>query len=134
MDPHEKVNMDAEKIMSNTWDFEFMVKKTLKKLARTTEFHITPLGPSIYIYRYIDKFKSRFKKIIILAKFPNLFFWHAHAQTLAVLHCSWRLGWCCCYLRLLLLTAVVASVIAVAAAGVVVGAAGVAAAAAHALQ
>ena len=71
---------------------------------------------------------------IILAKFPNLFFWHAHAQTLAVLHCSWRLGWCCCYLRLLLLTAVVASVIAVAAAGVVVGAAGVAAAAAHALQ
>ena len=44
MDPHEKVSMDAEKIMSNTWDFEFMVKKTLKKLARTTEFHITPLG------------------------------------------------------------------------------------------
>ena len=28
LDPHEKVNMDAEKIMSNTWDFEFMVKKT----------------------------------------------------------------------------------------------------------
>ena len=45
MDPHEKVNMDAEKIMSNTWDFELMVKKTLKKLARTTKFHITPLGP-----------------------------------------------------------------------------------------
>ena len=50
LDPHEKVNMDAEKIMSNTWDFEFMVKQTLKKLARTTKFHITPLGPSIYIY------------------------------------------------------------------------------------
>ena len=28
LDPHEKVNMDAEKIMWNTWDFEFMVKKT----------------------------------------------------------------------------------------------------------
>ena len=47
MDPHEKVNMDAEKIMSNTWYFEFMVKKTLKKLARTTKFHITPLGSLI---------------------------------------------------------------------------------------
>ena len=60
MDPHEKVSMDAEKIMSNTWDFEFMVKKTLKKLARTTKFHITPLGPSI------DKFMSRFQKISII--------------------------------------------------------------------
>ena len=52
MDPHEKVSMDAEKIMSNTWYFEFMVKKTLKKLARTTEFHITPLGSlkTIYVY------------------------------------------------------------------------------------
>ena len=45
MDPHEKVSMDAEKIMSGSWDFEFMVKQTLKTLARTTEFHITPLGP-----------------------------------------------------------------------------------------
>ena len=52
LDPHEKVNMDAEKIMSNTWYFEFMVKKTFKKLARTTEFHITPLGSlkTIYVY------------------------------------------------------------------------------------
>ena len=52
LDPHEKVNMDAEKVMSNTWYFEFMVKKTLKKLARTTEFHITPLGSlkTIYVY------------------------------------------------------------------------------------
>ena len=31
LDPHEKVSMDAEKIMSNTWDFEFMVKTTLTK-------------------------------------------------------------------------------------------------------
>ena len=45
LDPHEKVNMDAEKITSGSWDFEFMVKTTLKKLARTTKFHITPLGP-----------------------------------------------------------------------------------------
>ena len=52
LDPHEKVSMDAEKIMSNTWYFEFMVKKTLKQLARTTKFHITPLGPNIYIYIY----------------------------------------------------------------------------------
>ena len=44
MDPHEKVNMDAEKIMSNTWDFEFMVKKTLKKLARTTISCIHTVG------------------------------------------------------------------------------------------
>ena len=52
LDPHEKVSMDAEKIMSNTWYFEFMVKKTLKELARTTEFHITPLGSlkTIYVY------------------------------------------------------------------------------------
>ena len=47
MDPHEKVNMDAEKIMSGSWDFGFMVKKTLKKLARTAKFHITPLGSLI---------------------------------------------------------------------------------------
>ena len=52
MDPHEKVSMDAEKIMSNTWYFEFILKKTLKTLARTTEFHITPLGSlkTIYVY------------------------------------------------------------------------------------
>ena len=52
LDPHEKVSMDAEKIMSDTWHFEFMVKKTLKKLARTTEFHITPPGSlkTIYVY------------------------------------------------------------------------------------
>ena len=50
MDPHEKVNMDAEKIMSGSWDFGFMVKKTIKKLARTAKFHITPLGPCVYIY------------------------------------------------------------------------------------
>ena len=37
MDPHEKVNMDAEKIMSNTWDFEFIVKKTLKKTCSRNE-------------------------------------------------------------------------------------------------
>ena len=77
LDPHEKVNMDAEKIMSNTWDFEFMVKKTWKKLARTTKFHITPLGPSLYICnidisinlcqdfkkcQYFDKLMSIFRK------------------------------------------------------------------------
>lgn len=44
LDPHEQVSMDAEKIMSVSWDFEFMVKKTFKKLARTTKFHITSLG------------------------------------------------------------------------------------------
>ena len=37
--------MDAEKIMSGSWNFKFMVKNTLKKLARTIKFHITPLGP-----------------------------------------------------------------------------------------
>ena len=47
LDPHEKVSMDAEKIMSGSWDFEFMVKQTLKKLARTTKFHITLLGSLI---------------------------------------------------------------------------------------
>ena len=78
MDPHEKVDMDAEKIMSNTWDFEFTVKKTLKKLARTTKFHITPLGPSlslsiyIYIYRYIDKFMSRFQKHNLFDKLMSI--------------------------------------------------------------
>ena len=45
MDPHEKVSMDAEQIMSGSWDFEIMVKQTFKKLARTIKFHITPLGP-----------------------------------------------------------------------------------------
>ena len=45
MDPHEKNSMDAEKIMLVSWDFEFMVKETLNKLARTTKFHVTPLGP-----------------------------------------------------------------------------------------
>ena len=44
-DLHEKVSVDAYKILSGSWDFEFMVKLTLKKLARTTKFHITPLGP-----------------------------------------------------------------------------------------
>ena len=34
-----------KKNMSGSWDFEFMVKQTLKKIARTTKFHITPLGP-----------------------------------------------------------------------------------------
>ena len=37
MDPHEKVSMDAEKIMSGSWDFEFMVKKTLKKTCSNDE-------------------------------------------------------------------------------------------------
>ena len=52
MDPHEKVNMESDKIMSGSWDFGFMVKKTLKKLARTAKFHITPLGSlkTIYVY------------------------------------------------------------------------------------
>ena len=51
LDPHEKVSMDAEQIMSNTWYFEFIVKKTFKKLARTTKF-LTPLGSlkTIYVY------------------------------------------------------------------------------------
>ena len=75
MDPHEKVNMDAEKIMSNTWDFEFMVKKTLKKLARTTKFHITPLGPSIYIYIYIYMHGPRcvIWNLVVRASFKNVF-------------------------------------------------------------
>ena len=30
LDPHEKVNMDAQKITSGSWDFEFMVKKNVK--------------------------------------------------------------------------------------------------------
>ena len=47
MDPHEKNSMDAEKIMSGSWDFEFMVEKALHKLVRTTKFHITPLGSLI---------------------------------------------------------------------------------------
>ena len=63
MDPHEKVSMDAEKIVSNTWYFEFMVKTTFKTLARTTEFHITPLGSlkTIYVYSL-----ETVKKIIIM--------------------------------------------------------------------
>ena len=63
LDPHEQVSMDAEQIMSNTWYFEFMVKKTLKKLARTTEFHITPLGSlkTTYVYSL-----ETVKKMIIM--------------------------------------------------------------------
>ena len=55
--------MDAEKIMSNTWYFEFMVKKTLKKLARTMEFHITPLGSLKAMYAYS---LETVKKIVIM--------------------------------------------------------------------
>ena len=50
--------MDAEKTyrihgISNLW-----WTKTLKKLARRTKFHITPLGIYIYIYIYIVKFHA----------------------------------------------------------------------------
>ena len=69
MDPHEKVNMDAGKIMSNTWHFEFMVKNTLKKLARTTEFHITPLGSLKTIYVY--SLETIIKIIIMRAYYCN---------------------------------------------------------------
>ena len=60
MDPHEKVSMDAEKIMSGSRDFGFIVKKTLKKLARTTEFNITPLGSlkTIYVY-FLETIKKK---------------------------------------------------------------------------
>ena len=63
LDAHEKVSMEEEKIMSNTWYFEFMMKTTLKKLARTTEFHITPLGSlkTIYVYSL-----ETVKKIVIM--------------------------------------------------------------------
>ena len=45
LDPHGKVSMDAEKIMSNTWDFEFMVKKTLKNLLERRNSILHPLAP-----------------------------------------------------------------------------------------
>ena len=63
MDPHEKVSMDAEEVMPGSWDFKFMVKDMFKKLARTTKFHITPLGSlkTIYVYSL-----ETVKKIIIM--------------------------------------------------------------------
>ena len=33
LDPHEKVSMDAEQIMSGSWDFEFMIKKRLNSVS-----------------------------------------------------------------------------------------------------
>ena len=60
MDPHEKVNMDAEHIMSGSWDFEFMVKETLTKLARMAKFHMTPLGS--LIATIIRSFGPRFAR------------------------------------------------------------------------
>ena len=39
--------MDAEKVAPLASEYEFMVEKTLKKLARTAKFHITPLGSLI---------------------------------------------------------------------------------------
>ena len=37
MDPHEQVSMDAEKIMSGSWDLEFMVKKTVENTCSNDE-------------------------------------------------------------------------------------------------
>ena len=60
MDPHETVSMDAEKIMSNTWDFEFMVKKTLKKMLERLNSISHPLA---LIYKLSNTFAIIYKII-----------------------------------------------------------------------
>ena len=52
MDPHEKVSMDAEQIMSGSWYFEFIVKETLKNLLERLNSISHPLA-HVYIYVYI---------------------------------------------------------------------------------
>ena len=75
MDPHEKVNMDAEKFMPNTWDFEIYGEKNVKKTCSSDEIpYHTPAqdpvprerhsiavvkppmlrAPGSWIYIYID--------------------------------------------------------------------------------
>ena len=60
MDPHEEVSMDAEEIMSNTWDFEFMVKKTLTKTCSNDEipYHTPFARPQFEYIKNISKIKN----------------------------------------------------------------------------
>ena len=56
MDPHEKVSMDAEKIMSNSWDFEFMGGKNVNKTCSKDESPYYTFG--MYMYIYVVKFHA----------------------------------------------------------------------------
>ena len=77
---HETVGMDAEKIMSGSRYFEYLVNKK-KKLARSNKFHITPIGPRVLIpnnhmykksYRYINKdIKHINKPVKYINKYVN---------------------------------------------------------------